>query len=141
VEPSESQTDQFGFEHAIYAIIIFLFCISQSVKGTFRMEYDQRAIIKFLLNEEIRTGRRPLDVVDAKIRAILNESPFESARSIVETLQVVHSRLLLHLHDSIDFRSFDLYWVPLMSAYDLREKWMERAQAMLPVLYIAERDG
>jgi hypothetical protein len=25
--------------------------------------------------------------------------------------------------------------------HDLREKWMEYAQAMLPVLHIAERDG
>jgi hypothetical protein len=44
--------DQIDFEYAIYAIIIFSFCTLKSVKGMFRMEYDQRVIIKFLLNEE-----------------------------------------------------------------------------------------
>jgi hypothetical protein len=43
------------------------------------------------LHDEIHTGRPPLDDLDAKIRAIFNKSPFESARSIIETLRVVHS--------------------------------------------------
>jgi hypothetical protein len=35
----------------IDATIIFPFCALKSVKGRFRMEYDQRVIIKILLNE------------------------------------------------------------------------------------------
>jgi hypothetical protein len=114
------------------------------------MEYDQRMIIKILLNEgadtrditdrlqaqfgeyayklrtiqfwitevglgrqdlhnEIGTGRLPLDDLDAKILVILDKSPFESARSIVETPCVAHSIVLLHLRDSIGFRSFHLH--------------------------------
>jgi hypothetical protein len=52
VDRSESETDQIGVEHALYAIIIFLFCALKSVKGTFDMEYDQRMIMKYRLNEE-----------------------------------------------------------------------------------------
>jgi hypothetical protein len=113
------------------------------------MEYDQRMMIRFLLNEridvdeiahrlhaqfgehiyalptvrfwiaevrlgrqdfhdEIYIGRPPLDDFDAQILAILDKSPFESARSIAETLGVAHSTILLHLHDSIHFASFHL---------------------------------
>jgi hypothetical protein len=35
----------------IYAIIIIPCCTLKSVKDTFRIEYDQRVIVKFLLNE------------------------------------------------------------------------------------------
>jgi hypothetical protein len=114
------------------------------------MEYDQRVIIRFLLNkgiyaheiadrfqgqfdeyayklrtvrfliteirfghqdlhDEIRTRKSPLDDLDAKILVILNKFPFESARSIAETLRVAQSTILLHLHDSIVFRSFHLH--------------------------------
>jgi hypothetical protein len=52
VDPSESSIDQIDFEHAIHAIIIFLFYALKSVKGSFRIEHDQRVIIKFLLNEK-----------------------------------------------------------------------------------------
>jgi hypothetical protein len=55
---------------------------------------------------EIRTGKLPLDNLDAKILIILDKSPFESIYSIAEALSDAHSTMLLHLHDSIDFRSF-----------------------------------
>jgi hypothetical protein len=57
---SESQINQIGFEYTIYAIIISPFCTLKSVKDTFRMEYDQRMIIKFLLNE----GADARDIAD-----------------------------------------------------------------------------
>jgi hypothetical protein len=72
---------------------------------------------------------------------ILDESPFESARSITETLRVVYLTLLLHLHDSIGFRSFHLHWVLYLLTHDLREKRKEYAKAMLPFLHAAERDS
>jgi hypothetical protein len=53
VDPSESQIDQIGFEHATNGIIIFPFCTLKSVKSTFQMEYDQRVIIRFLWNDGI----------------------------------------------------------------------------------------
>jgi hypothetical protein len=93
------------------------------------------------LHDEIRAGRLPLGDLDIKILATLDKSPFESARSIAETLRVAHSIVLLHLHDSIGFRSFHLYWVPHLLTHDLPEKQMEYAQAMPSVLLVAERDG
>jgi hypothetical protein len=142
--------DQIGFEYVTDGVIIFPFCILKAVKGTFRIEYDQRVIIRFLWNErinahkithglqaqfgehaytlrtvwfwiaeawldrqdlhdEIRTGRPPLDDLDAKILTILDKSPFESANSIADTLGVANSTILLHLHNSIGFRSFHLH--------------------------------
>jgi hypothetical protein len=92
-------------------------------------------------HDEIRTGRPPLGDLDVKILAILDKSPFELARSITQTLRVAHSIVLLHLHDSIGFRSFHLYWVPHLLTHDLPNKRMEYAQAMLPVLLAAERDS
>jgi hypothetical protein len=72
--------------------------------------------------------------------AILDKSPFESVRSIAETLGVFHSIVLLHLHDSIGFRSFHLHWVPHLLRHDLRETRKEYAKAILLFLHIAERD-
>jgi hypothetical protein len=60
-------------------------------------------------HDEIRTGRALFNDFDAKNLAILNKSLFESARSIAETLRVAHSTVLLHLHNSIGFRSFHLH--------------------------------
>jgi hypothetical protein len=61
------------------------------------------------LHDEIRTGRSPLDDLNANVLAILDKYPFESARSITDTLRLAHSTMLLHLHDSIGFRSFRLH--------------------------------
>jgi hypothetical protein len=95
------------------------------------------------LHDEIRTGKPPLDDLDAKILVILDKYPFELARSIAETLRVTHSTVLLylHLHDSIDFRSFDLYWVPHLLTHDLREKRKEYAKTILSFLHAAEYDN
>jgi hypothetical protein len=47
-------------------------------------------------HDEIRTRKPPLKDLDAKILAILDKSPFESTRSIAETLRVAHLKVLLH---------------------------------------------
>jgi hypothetical protein len=69
-----------------------------------------------------RSSKPPLDNFDAKILAILDKSRFKSARSIAKTLSIVHLIVLLHLQDSIGFKSFRLHWMPHLLAYDLREK-------------------
>jgi hypothetical protein len=58
------------------------------------------------LHDEIHTGRPPLDDVDAKILAILNKSPFESACSIAEMLRVSRTIVLNYLHLSIGLKLF-----------------------------------
>jgi hypothetical protein len=60
------------------------------------------------LHDEIRSGRPPLDDIDAKIFAILNNSPFELAHSIAERLGVTNVTVFNHLHLSIVFISFTL---------------------------------
>jgi hypothetical protein len=49
----ESEINQIDFDYATVNVIIFPFCALESVKGTFRMEYDQRTIVRFLLNEAV----------------------------------------------------------------------------------------
>jgi hypothetical protein len=117
---------QFG-EHA-YKFLMFRFWIAEVRFG------------RQNLRDKIRTGRPSLDDLDAKILAILDKSPFESARSIAEILRIVHSTVLLHLHDSISFRSFNLYWDPLPLTHDLCAKRKEYTKAMLPFLHAAERN-
>jgi hypothetical protein len=92
-------------------------------------------------HDEIRTGRLPVGDLDAKIFTILDKSPFESARSISETLNVVNSTVLLHLLDFISFRSFHLLSVPHLLMHDLCEKRKEYVKAMLPFLHAAECDS
>jgi hypothetical protein len=45
--------------------------------------------------------------------------------------------MLLHLDNSIGFRSFHVHWVPHLLAHDLREKQKLYAKAMLPFLFAA----
>jgi hypothetical protein len=49
--------------------------------------------------------------------------------------------MLLHLHDSISFRSFHLHWVPHLLMHDLREKWKDYAKAMIPFLHVVKHDS
>jgi hypothetical protein len=93
------------------------------------------------LHEEIRTGRPPLDDCDAKILAILDKSPFESARSITETLCIAQSTMLQHLHGLSAFRSFHLHWMPHLLIHDFGEKRKDYAKAIFPFLHAAERNS
>jgi hypothetical protein len=85
--------------------------------------------------------RPPLDDFDAKILAILDKCPFQSTRSMAKTVNFGLGMVLLCLDDFICFRSFHLHWVLRVLTVGLREKWMEYAQAMLPFLHAAKRDG
>jgi hypothetical protein len=93
------------------------------------------------LHDDIRTGRRPLDDRDAKIWAILDKSPFESACSIAERPHVGRAIVLDHLHVSIGFKSFHLRWVPHLLTDDLHQRQKEHASAVLPFLHAVQRDG
>jgi hypothetical protein len=90
------------------------------------------------LHDKNRIGRLSLDDLDAKIVAILDKSPFESARSRAETFRMNLRIVLRRLPDSIGFRSFHLHWVSYVSTVGLCEKRMEYAQAMLSFLHAAE---
>jgi DNA-binding transcriptional ArsR family regulator len=93
------------------------------------------------LHDEIRSGRHPLDDLDAEILAVLDKSPLESFHSISERLTVSHSTVLQHLHEFIGFKSFHLHRVPHLLTVELPEKRKEFARAMLPFLSAVKRDG
>jgi hypothetical protein len=90
--------------------------------------YALRTFCRQDFHDEIHTRRLLLDDLDAKILAILDKSPFESTRSIAETLGVAHSIVLLYLHDSIGLKSFHLHRMPHLLVHDLRDKRKEYAQ-------------
>jgi hypothetical protein len=92
------------------------------------------------LHDEIRTRRRLLYDLDAKILAILDKSPFESAYSIAERLRVGYATVLEHLHVPISLKSFHLRWVLYLLTDDLRKKRKDYASAILLLLNAAERN-
>jgi hypothetical protein len=71
----------------------------------------------------------------------LPKSPFKSAYSIAERLCVGLATVLEHLHVSIGFRLFHLYWVPHLLTDDFCQKRKENASAVLSFLYAAKYDG
>jgi hypothetical protein len=93
------------------------------------------------LDNEIRTGRPPLDAFQGKILAILDNPPFKSSRSIVKRLLIVYSVVLRHLYEFLGFKSFHLHLVPHLLTGHLREARNEYARAMLPFLHTVKRDG
>jgi hypothetical protein len=82
-----------------------------------------------------------MDSLDAKILAMFDQSPFESARSIAERLCVSYPTVLEYLHTSIGFRSFHLHGMAHLLTDDFREKPNEYATAMSPFLHTAEHDS
>jgi hypothetical protein len=59
--------------------------------------------------DEHCSRRPPLDHIDTQILHILGKFPFESARSIAQTLNTSHSVVLHHLHEVLGFKSFHLW--------------------------------
>jgi transposase len=60
------------------------------------------------LSDKHRSGRPALDHIDTQILHILGKSPFESARSIAQTLNTLHHVVLHYLHEVLGFKSFHL---------------------------------
>jgi hypothetical protein len=64
------------------------------------------------LYDEARSSRPPIDFLDIRTLAFLNEQPFHSAYSIGEALGISHSTILGHLRESLGMNSFLLRWIP-----------------------------
>jgi transposase len=93
------------------------------------------------LHDEPRPGRRSEEHITAKIQELLDQNPFESPRSIAETLHISHSTVLKHLHDDLHFQSFYIRWVPHMLTPELTDRRSGYTREMIPVLTAAVRDG
>jgi predicted HTH transcriptional regulator len=71
---------------------------------------------------ELRPDSRSEEHITSKIQELLDQNPFESARSIAETLEISDSTVLKHLHDNLHFQSFYLRWVPHLLTPELRKQ-------------------
>jgi hypothetical protein len=92
------------------------------------------------LHDEPRTGRPSAENLPTKIQELLDENPFDSARSMGEILQVSHSTVLKHLHENLQFYAFHLRWVPHPLTPELREQRRVYASEMIPILPAAAHD-
>jgi hypothetical protein len=131
----KSVNDSFGMEYDQRVTIKFLWNeeanarqIADRLQVQFAEHFYQLQTVRFLIAEirrgrqdlhnEIRSGRPPLDDLDSKLLAILEKSPFESSHSMAERLLVAQSTVLRHLHESIEFKSLHLHWVPHLLGCD-----------------------
>jgi hypothetical protein len=80
------------------------------------------------------SGRPPIDFLDIRILASLDERRFHSAYSIVESLCVSHSTILSYLRESPGMKIFHLRWIPHELTISLRQIWMETCRDLLPIL-------
>jgi hypothetical protein len=126
----------FGMEHDERVIIKFLWNertdvrdIADRLQTQFAEHTDQLRTIRFWivearlgrqdLHNAIRTGKPPLDDLDAKILATLDKSQFESTHSISDRLLIAHLTVLQHLYHSIGFKLFHLHCMPHLLTDDL----------------------
>jgi hypothetical protein len=58
------------------------------------------------LHDEVRSGRLPIDFLDIRILALLDEQPFHSAYSISEALCVSYSTNWSYLQESLSMKIF-----------------------------------
>jgi hypothetical protein len=82
-----------------------------------------------------------LDYGNTKIVSILKKAPFDSARSIVQVLNVDHTIVSCHLHEKLGFKSSCLQWVPHLLIGEFRAKRKELKELMIPSREAAIKDG
>jgi hypothetical protein len=124
VEKLESQ-----FHKDVYSLRAVQFCIGEVRRG------------RGNFHDEQQRGRPSEGHIAPKIQELLDHNPFESARSIVETLYTSQSTVLKHLHDDLHFKSFYLCRVPHLLTPELREQRCRFAREMILVFTAAARDG
>jgi DNA-binding transcriptional ArsR family regulator len=79
----------------------------------------------------VRSGRPPIDFLDIRILALLDEWPFHSVYSIAETLGVSHPTIMSHLRESLRMNNFHFRWIPHNLTTSLRQIWMETYRELL----------
>jgi hypothetical protein len=76
-----------------------------------------------------------------RIQKVLDHSPFESALSIADILQVSRSTVLKPLHGDLWLRCFYLHWVPHLLTPELKEQRRRYAREIITVLEPVMEDG
>jgi hypothetical protein len=82
------------------------------------------------LHDEVRSGRAPIDFLDIRIFALLDEQPFHSADSIAESLCVSHPIILSHFRESLDIKNFQIRWIPHELMTSLGQKRMDTCREL-----------
>jgi hypothetical protein len=91
------------------------------------------------LNDDPRSGRLPIDHLDAKIIARLEREPFSSRYSVAEALDVFPATLLSRFHNSLGTKFFDLRWVPHQLTDDIRQVRVAKCGEILRALEAMRR--
>jgi hypothetical protein len=86
------------------------------------------------LHDDMGASRRPIDFLNIRILALLDEQSFHWAYSIAEALGVSHSMTLSHLRESLGMKNFHLCWISHELAASLRQIRMEPCRELLPIL-------
>jgi hypothetical protein len=76
-----------------------------------------------------RSGRLPIDFLDSN-SIIPRKQPFHSAYSLAEILDVSHTTMLSHLHDSLGMKLFHLRWIPNQLMEQLRASSNQKCQEL-----------
>jgi hypothetical protein len=128
-----------SMEYEHWVIIKFLFNdellspqIVEKLEAQFRKDAYSLHAVQFCIGEGWRSRedlhdklrpRRPSEGhITAKIQELFDENPFESARSIAETLRISPSTVLKHLHDDLHFQSFYIGWMPHLLTPELTDQ-------------------
>jgi hypothetical protein len=93
-----------------------------------------------LLDDELQSGRPPIDFLDIQILSSLKKRPFHSAYSLAEILDVSHTTILNYLRDSLGMQLFHLRWTPNQLTEHLRANGLQKCQELLPLLEGMEAD-
>jgi transcriptional antiterminator len=64
------------------------------------------------MDNEVSPGRLPIQFLDIRILALLDDQSFHSLGSIADALGVFHSTILNHLQELLGMKSFHFGWIP-----------------------------
>jgi hypothetical protein len=86
------------------------------------------------LHNDRRSGRPPIDHLDAKIIACLEREPFSSVYSLVEVLELSPATVLSRFHNSLGMKIVHLRWVPHQLTDDSRQVRVAKCDELLRML-------
>jgi hypothetical protein len=87
----------------------------------------------------VRSGRPPIDFLDIRILALLDEQPFYSDYSIAEALCASYSTPLSHFRKSLGWKILYLLWIPHELTASLRQIRMKTCRVLLSILKAHEK--
>jgi hypothetical protein len=90
------------------------------------------------LHDDPRSGRPPINHLDAKILACLEREPLSSAYLLAEALGASPITVLNHLHNSLGMKIFHLRSVPHQLTDDIRQVMVAKCGELLRTLDVIQ---